>query len=337
MLALSALLAVGLAACGSDDDDDAADTETTTAQEEGSDTIQIEYLDYAYQVSGPLTAGGTIEIKNDGKEFHMMGLGRIKDGKTLDDVKAVLESEGEEGGEEGGGEEGGEDNPTVEDTATTAAGGEEEGGGEEGGGEEEEDPLAEVADEIGLPGNFMSPGQSAAVTIPNLEPGTYAMICFLPQEGTGAPHFTMGMVNEFKVVEGDAPQEPTADATYKIAAGKAPDGPATLTAGEHTLKFEAVGDAKELEPGVGRLDAGKKIADINKAFEDLFESEEGPAKGAADQVPGDVAWGGFDLEDITSYYVTINFTPGDWFVIASDSDVEDQPETPKEYLDIKVT
>ena len=87
MIVLVALLGLGLAACGGDDDNAAEPTTTTEPEEQGSDTIQIEYLDYAYEVSGPLNAGGTIELSNPGKEFHMMGLAKIREGKTFDDAK----------------------------------------------------------------------------------------------------------------------------------------------------------------------------------------------------------------------------------------------------------
>ena len=321
MLALSALLALGLAACG-DDDDDAADTETESGQDaEGADSIQIEYLDYAYAVSGPLTSGGTIEFKNSGKEMHMAALGRLKAGKTLEDVKTLLE-------EEEGGEEGGEDSPTVEETTTTAD-------GDEGGGEEGEDPFAELMDEVGQPGNLMGPGQSIAVTIPDLEPGTYATMCFLQKEGSGEPHFALGMINEFEVVEGDV-EEPTADTTYQVAPGEAPDGPATLTAGEHTIKFEAT-NASELEPAFGRLDPGKTYQDLQNAIDAVFESEDGPPAGAAESLPGDIVWSGFDFEGDSVIYVTVTFEPGKYILLANDTDVEDAPEPPKELLEITVS
>jgi hypothetical protein len=325
MLALAALLALGLAACGSDDDDDAADTDTPSGQEEGSDTIQIKYLDYAYDVSGPLNSGGTIEFENAGKEMHMMLLGKLKSGKTLDDVKGILASEGPDE-EEGAAEE---EAPTVETTAAEGGGGEEEGGGPE------ENPFADVMDEVGIPWNVMTPGMKAAVTVPDLAPGNYAMICFVPQEGTGQAHVALGMVNEMKVVEGDV-AEPTADVTYKIEKGKAPAGPATLTAGTQTVKFEQVGDADELEPSMGRIDDGKTFKDADDAFNALFESEEPPTAGEGAAIPADVFIGG-DFLGPKAYYLTLDFTPGNWVIVAEDSEDDDDPATPAELLEIKVT
>jgi hypothetical protein len=353
LLALIAFLAVGLGACGDDDDDGAGQTTETTAEEaEGSDSISIKYVDYAYEVSGALTAGGTIELENAGKEMHMIAAGKLKAGKTLDDWKTAIESSGDGGGggggEEGGGEGGGEgeDSPTVEttrasrsqsQTTTTAAEGEE--GGEEGGGGEEEDPLAEVADEVFLPGNLMGPGAKVAVTVPGLEPGTYGIACFLPTEGEGEPHFSKGMINVFEVVEGEV-AEPTADATYKIAAGEAPDGPATLTPGEKTLKFEATGSGSgELEPALVKLDPGATFETIDKQFVDLFEGEDPPPKGAAEQIKGEVTWIGFDFgEDGSSYYLSVDLEPGTYLLVAEDTDDDEEGDTarPKELLEIKV-
>lgn len=367
LLALMAMLGLGVAACG-DDGGDAADATTTTeAEVEGSDTIQIDYVDYAYEVSGPLTAGGTIELANKGDEFHMIHAAKLKPGKTLKDVQEVVEQEfSGGGGEEGGGSDGpsttseeetsrafqGDDSTSTSSrsgssTSTTAGrsgGGStgstagEQGGGEEGGSEEEEDPLADIAEDVGLPSNFMSPGAKAAITLPDLEPGTYAIMCFIPTEGEGTPHIAKGMINEFEVVEGDAPAEPTADATYKVEAGKAVSGPATLEAGEQTIKFEGVGDgAAELEPALGKLDPGTSFAELDKILSELFESEDPPAKGAADDIPGDIIFAGADLGEVGSFYLTVTLEAGNYAIVAEDSDDESDPATPKELIQIKVS
>ena len=154
---LAAMLALGLAACGGDDDEPAQPTSTTEAEPVGSDSIEIEYVDYGYAVSGALNAGGTIEIENSGREFHMMAVARIKPGKTLDDLTDVM-------------------GLRVSGSAGS------------GGGEGEPGPFATVAEQVSLPGNVMSPGAAAAVTLPDLEPGTYAILCLLRTEGDGSLH-----------------------------------------------------------------------------------------------------------------------------------------------------
>ncbi|RPI29759.1 MAG: hypothetical protein EHM70_15425 [Chloroflexota bacterium] len=47
----------------------------------------------------------------------------------------------------------------------------------------------------------ITPGETAWVSM-NLEPGTYTVLCFIPDsEGDGAPHFTHGMVQTIEVTE----------------------------------------------------------------------------------------------------------------------------------------
>lgn len=341
LLALTALLALGLGACGDDDDDSTAASTTTTAgaggaDEEGAASIDVEMIDYAYKVSGPLQAGGTVKLSNTGKEFHMLGMGKLKPGKTLDDFREVLSQGGPEGGEASlsttttASADGGVNTSTTEaeggvNTSTTAA----EGSGGEG--EERGDPTAEIVDEIGPPAGIMSPGQSAEITVPDLGAGTYVLACFIPTEGPeGVPHFAKGMLSELTVVEEKA-SEPTADATYIVAPGKAVEGPTTLKPGRHVLKIEAEGDAAELEPSLVLPDDGKTYQDIDAAF-DTFD--EALPEGAADKVPGKVIMGLFDLLETKTVYLTVELEEGTYQLVAEDSDADDPAV--KEIITIKV-
>ena len=342
---LSAVVAMGLAACGDDDDEPAAQP-TTTSAPQGSATVTIDMVDHAYQVSGPLIAGGTLRIANRGSEFHMMGIARFKPGKTMADLERALR----EAGPPGGGGEGGPTTTvaggattttsrattTTSRATTTSAPTTTAAAGASGQGEEEQDPTAEIVDEVGLPGNFMGPGESVELTVPNLQPGSYALVCFIPTEGEGAPHFTKGMVGQLDVVAGQAPAPPTADATYRLAPGRPVEGPATLTAGRHTLRFEAAAGSEQLEPGLVRLNQGATLAQLEAALDALFESEEPPAKGVAGTVPGQIVFGGFDLEGVTSFFLTADFRPGNYAIVANDTD-EKTPGPPKEMINIRVT
>ncbi|HWC11394.1 MAG TPA: hypothetical protein VG455_09250, partial [Acidimicrobiales bacterium] len=91
LIALATIVAMGLAACG-DDDDDAADTTTppTTAAPQGSSSVTVDMTEYAFAVSGPLTAGGTVQLANRGREFHVAAMGKLKPGRTLADIEAAL-------------------------------------------------------------------------------------------------------------------------------------------------------------------------------------------------------------------------------------------------------
>jgi hypothetical protein len=343
----------GLAACG-DDSDDEATTATTTATTEapsGADAVDLTMTEYSYTVGGDLKPGGTIRLSNEGKEFHMIGLAKLKEGKTIGDVTAVLAqfAEGPPGGDEEGGPTttagaGGATTTTEADTTTTAAGGSATtvagtGTTIPGGEEEEGDPFAEVAEEIGAPGTFMGPGQKADITVPSLAEGTYAMICFIPVEGDAeeTPHFARGMVGQITVA-GDKAAEPTADATFRVELGKAITGPTTLTAGRRVLKFEAVGDAGEAEPGLAKLNPGATPGDINRAFEE-FEEEDSfilPVN-AASMIPGQLIASVFDFEDADAIYLGVDLTAGTYGIDAHDSDVEDPPADSIEQATFTVT
>jgi len=159
---------MGMVACGDDEEEPAAPPPPPPGDRP---TVTTDMIDHGYQVSGPLI-GGTLRITNKGTEFHMMEIVRFKPGKTLADLETVLREAGPPGG--GGGGEGGPPTTAAGPTTTAARGATTTSGptttaaaGAAGqGGEEQQNPLAEIADEVGLPGTFMSPGESAEVTVP---------------------------------------------------------------------------------------------------------------------------------------------------------------------------
>ena len=342
VVALSAVLAFGLVACGDDGDDDGGNAQpapTTAPAPQGSALVTIDMVDHAFQVSGPLTAGGTIRLNNKGAEFHMVGMGKLKPGKTMADLQRALSEAGPPGG---GAPSTTVQSPGQSTTSTTRAAtttSTTRGSGATtttaGGGQAQQDPTAEILDEVGLPGAYMGPNESAEVTVPNLTPGTYALLCFIPTEGEGAPHFAKGMVNQLEVVAGPAPAPPTSDATYKLARGKAIEGPATLTPGRHPLRFDAEAGSEQLEPSLARLNTGATLARLETALEALFEGDTPPAKGAAARVPGQIVFGGFDLGPVTTFYLTVDLKAGNYVLVAEDTDV-DTSGTPKELLNLRV-
>src|SRR5205085_12017741 len=74
-------LAGGLAACGNDSNDNATGggQTTTTAAANGADAVDITMKEYAYTIGGDLKPGGTIRLRNQGTQFHMMGLAKLKE------------------------------------------------------------------------------------------------------------------------------------------------------------------------------------------------------------------------------------------------------------------
>lgn len=337
--ALAAVMALGLAACGDDDDGEQSSQTTlpaTTAAPQGLPVVSIDMLDFAFQVSGPLVAGGTLKIANRGAEFHMIGFARLKPGKTIADLQRALSESGPGGsttttvGSTTSTSRGATTTTTRAPTTTTAR------AGATTSTTHGADPTADIVEQLGLPGSFMGPGESVELTVPTLAPGTYALVCFVPAEGEGTPHFAKGMVAQLDVLPGAAPAPPTADATYKLTPGRAIEGPATLTAGRHTLKFEAAAGSQQLEPGIARLNAGTSFERLETALNNLFESNTPPAKGAAGRVPGQIVFGGFDLGEVTTFYLTVDFKVGNYVIVAEDTDVS-APGAPKELINVRVS
>lgn len=111
LLLMAAMVALSLfvAACGTDSgdeanaSDDAAETEVDTASDaeeetteddaatEESGPVTIVATEFAFEGPDTLPAGKvTIEMENQGKQPHELVMGELLDGKTIDDVNALL-------------------------------------------------------------------------------------------------------------------------------------------------------------------------------------------------------------------------------------------------------
>lgn len=83
--------------------------------------------------------------------------------------------------------------------------------------------------------NAAAPGQSTEATL-TLEPGNYALICFIPSPGDPTPHVMKGMISAITVTPSSAPKvDVPADVNihlsdYKFALSK------PLTAGRHVIR-----------------------------------------------------------------------------------------------------
>jgi uncharacterized cupredoxin-like copper-binding protein len=83
--------------------------------------------------------------------------------------------------------------------------------------------------------NAAVPGQSTDATL-TLEPGNYALVCFVPSPGDPTPHVMKGMISALTVTPSSAPSaDLPADVTirlsdYKFALSK------PLSAGRHTIR-----------------------------------------------------------------------------------------------------
>jgi hypothetical protein len=163
--------------------------------------------------------------------------------------------------------------------------------------------------EVGGP-NAPAPGMESNATL-MLEPGNYAIICFV--DIGGAPHFTKGMVRPFKVVaaSGPAATTPTPDVTatlydynFRLSA--------PILAGTRTIKVQnTASQPHELE--LVQLAPGKTA-------NDFLAWAGGGMKGPPPAKPiGGIA----GLERGMSQTFTANFTPGNYALICFIPDAKD--------------
>ncbi len=129
-----------------------------------------------------------------------------------------------------------------------------------------------VTDEGGP--NAIDPGNAAEVVVA-LEPGSYALACFVPG-ADGAPHFLRGMLRGLRVLAGSskAAPEATPDLTITLV-GYGFRLSAPPTPGEHRILVRNA-DAQSHELLLFRLEPGKTAA----RFLDWARTMRGPPPGA---------------------------------------------------------
>ena len=158
--------------------------------------------------------------------------------------------------------------------------------------------------------NPPEPGSTTSATVA-LEPGSYAMICFVPA-ADGMPHVLKGMVHPFKVTgtaAAGAP-EPKADLVVKLVDFDFQlSGP--LTAGRHTIRVENAGSQPH-EIAFVLLKPGKTPSD----FTAWGEKPEGPA-------PGSVHGGISGIMPGGHAFANVDLAPGNYALICFFPDATD--------------
>jgi hypothetical protein len=100
LYAAALVMAALAAACGGGSQpsaDDNTDTGSTEAEESVTNTLNVTMQDYAFSVDGEVTAGpALLNFDNGGKEFHHAIVGKLGEGKTLEDVQDFI-SKGAQG------------------------------------------------------------------------------------------------------------------------------------------------------------------------------------------------------------------------------------------------
>ncbi|HEY8106327.1 MAG TPA: hypothetical protein VIE46_09480 [Gemmatimonadales bacterium] len=121
--------------------------------------------------------------------------------------------------------------------------------------------------------NPPEPGSTTTATV-SLEPGDYAIVCFVPG-ADGMPHLMKGMVHPVKVVgPSRAGAEPAADIVMKLVDFDFQLS-AALPAGRHTIRVENAGSQPH-EVAIIRMQPGRTPED----FAAWAEKMSGPAPGA---------------------------------------------------------
>ncbi|MGH2775608.1 MAG: hypothetical protein ACRDJT_09285 [Actinomycetota bacterium] len=169
LMAMLMALALVSAACGSDsnnetasDDEqsepadtqsDAEETDTDEATGEGGGATYMA-TEFAFEGPDVLPAGDVaLTMDNQGKQMHELALGELLDGKTMDDVHALLKE-----------------------------------------GLPKKPP--KWFREVG--GTGAKPGETGTIDA-ELTPGTYIMLCFVPDKASKKPHVMLGMMKEVTV------------------------------------------------------------------------------------------------------------------------------------------
>lgn len=227
--------------------------------------VRVSGEDFKFDAPDVIPAGLTeFRFLNKGPAFHHMQVLKLSDGKTVDDLRAVL---------------------------SKAA------------------PPPAWVKEVGGP-NAPSPGVESNVTM-MLEPGNYALICFV--DLGGQPHFMKGMLKGLKVepAKGAVAAPPKTDVTVTLV-DYAFKLSSPVRAGNRTIRVYNAGpqpheiELVQLNPGVS---AGE--------FMKWFDKMQGPP-------PGKALGGVAALAVGMSQYFTEDFAPGNYALICFIYDAKDK-------------
>ena len=231
-------------------------------------------FDHGYTLSGAVDGGSvTVSTANTGREWHMATFGKLQPGKAVADVVAFLDAQSA-GTQEG----------TIDDV---------------------------IGKGYGAPGQLLQPGNRQSLTVDSLDAGQYVMICYLPLEGDGTPHYAKGMVAGFEVGPGPAAGPPAA-ADFEVTLGDSVDPvglPPEIDAGVHTFKLTATGTLGK-DFTISRLDEGRTTGSFAVYFADEFARPGGPLPGSADRAPGRVLGSSFQIEAGHSVWLTVDLPAG---------------------------
>ncbi|MDQ2767405.1 MAG: hypothetical protein M3Y30_09645 [Gemmatimonadota bacterium] len=159
--------------------------------------------------------------------------------------------------------------------------------------------------------NAPHPGGGMASITQMLEPGNYALLCFIPS-ADGVPHFAKGMIRPLTVTASTdgSGAPPIADIVmtlkdYSFSTSK------PLTAGRHTVEIQNSGTQSH-ELVLARMAPGKKAADLTA----WVDKPNGPP-------PAEPIGGVPAMEKGSSAFMTADLTPGDYALVCFLPDAKD--------------
>jgi hypothetical protein len=93
LIAAALVLSALTAACGGDSQNTADNnTDTGGSEQSATNRIDVTMQDYAFVAEGEVTAGpALVNFENVGEEFHHAIVGKLGEGKTLEDVQALVD------------------------------------------------------------------------------------------------------------------------------------------------------------------------------------------------------------------------------------------------------
>jgi uncharacterized cupredoxin-like copper-binding protein len=159
--------------------------------------------------------------------------------------------------------------------------------------------------------NAAAPGSSSNL-VAVLEPGNYAIVCFIP-DAKGVPHVAHGMAKAITVTPNASANmsEPSSDITVTLKDYQF-DFSTPLTAGKHTLKI-VTAPGQPHEYTFFQLTPGKKAEDIVKYVETGMQGPPPamPLGGVAAMAAGKTA------------YYEVDLKPGDYAIVCFLEDAKD--------------
>jgi uncharacterized cupredoxin-like copper-binding protein len=175
--------------------------------------------------------------------------------------------------------------------------------------------MPDWAVDVGGP-NEASPGVNADATV-TLEPGSYAMVCYVPSPD-GGPHVMKGMVKQLRVTaqSAGAAREPKADVTLRLT-DYAFELSKRIASGLRVIRIENAGPQPH-EVIIGRLLPNKSMSE---ALTWLNEGQHGSAPVVAIGGASGLANGRHEI-------ITVSFEPGRYVLLCFIPDVKDgKPHT----------